>query len=129
MKNKIKYFPFKSNRMVNLTKCRLQIVDNPTPYNNLPNGKYLIRGNSKGKNVEYWVVDNLWHIFDTDIDSCVVSYNIVPNLSKKEWKDLGKHYDKLSRRWKEFIQAYEHSVWCNEISRRVKLTRFKTIRK
>ena len=128
-KNKIKYFPFKPNKMRNIAKWRLEIVDNPTLYKTLPDGKYLIRGDIKGKNIEYWVINNVWYVFDTDIDSCVISYNIVPNLSKKEWEDLGKHYNKLSNRWKEFVRAYELSVWCNEITRRTKLVRYKTIKK
>lgn len=86
---------------------------NPLPYDNLPDGEYLIRGPIKGHRKEYWKYNNTWYLINTVIkdngnyycDS--TKYMLFPMLSEKEWffiQNVG--WEKLNKLWQRHLQGY-----------------------
>lgn len=92
-----------------------ELVDNPFPYNNLPDGEYMVRGDKKHHRKEYWKFKNKWYLVD-DVKKDnghfivdLVNYDLLPRLSEKEW-DLVKRigFEKLKPIWKYYYWAYLH---------------------
>ena len=128
MRNKIKYIPFKNSyEKIALTA---NPCDNPTEYKNLPDGHYYFRTENKNS-INYQVINNNWFFIeqienDEDLHIHVLAeYNILPNLADKEWAELGKHYNKLSKIWQKNYKIYQLQKYYRESNRKFKLKRFK----
>ena len=110
-----------------------KIVPNPTVYDNLPNGEYLIRGNKKDHSKEYWVYENVWYqTSDTTVDNghsyCIAgTYQMFPNLSNSQWEVLNKTYRYLKPIWQRMVLGHNHWVDCREIGRNTRMKRIKLI--
>ena len=126
MKNKIKYLNFDYNREHSELSDDFDIVKNPTEFNNLPDGEYLIRGDKKNYSKEYWVKDNIWYLVSvTTIDNghyyCNAgTYQLFPNLPEKEWDLLNKVVTKLSPYWKRAVYGRNQFMSIRELRRDIK---------
>jgi hypothetical protein len=126
MKNKIKYLNFDYNREHSELSDDFDIVKNPTEFNNLPDGEYLIRGDKKNHSKEYWVKDNIWYLVSvTTIDNghyyCNAgTYQLFPNLPEKEWDLLNKVVTKLSPYWKRAVYGRNQFMSIRELRRDIK---------
>lgn len=131
MKNKIKY----SELMPYLKHKDLledfKIALNPTPYDNLPNGEYLIRGNKKSHSKEYWVFENVWYLVATTIKDnghwyCIsAKYNLFPMLPLKEYEELTKHVNRLSELWQRNVYGFNCWLDLRSSSRDISLNFYK----
>ena len=110
--NKIKYLSFKGD----LKYFRVQeIAFNPTPYKDPPDGRYLVRGDSKGESKSYIKKNGRWYYHQRCNDEAttfkspyvVAEYSWLPCLKEREWAELIKHKDKLSPYWKTMAYAKE----------------------
>ncbi len=126
MKNKIKYLNFTVNWQHSHLLDDYLIVDNPTIWNNLPDGEYLIRGNKKDHSTEYWVKDNIWYLVSiTTKDNghyyCNAGiYQLFPILPEKEWEQLNKVASKLSSYWKRSVAGRNHYMDIRQMTRSIK---------
>jgi hypothetical protein len=140
MKNKNKYprFKFVNNKIINnLTFEELLEdfieVENPLPYNNLPNGTYHIRGNKKDHAKYYFVKDNRWFLTedktrDNGHYMCeATTYNLFPSLPEKRYQNLQTVYKCLSPVWKRYVYGYFFWKELRELRRNMKYKRFKII--
>ena len=105
-----------------------KIVDCPLPYNDLPDGEYLIRGNKRSHRKKYWKFKDKWYLVNDvtkdnghyDCDSA--EYMLFPMLSEKEWQKIkGVPYKVLSPLWKRHIAGYTHWMQCRKLVRGIKL--------
>lgn len=94
-----------------------QIVENPLPYKNLPDGEYVIRGTQKNHRTEYWKFKNIWYLvrnITTDdgyksVDC--VKYKLIPNLRECDWENMKNvGLKKLKPIWQLYYQAYLHEL-------------------
>lgn len=99
-------------------------VSNPLPYENLPDGEYLIRGNQKEHRKEYWKDGDAWYLVDVvEKDNghyiCDSSaYMLFPSLPEKEWKRiLAIPYKRFSPVWQRHIFGYKHWLELRRIKR------------
>lgn len=94
-------------------------VSNPTPYNNLPDGEYIVRGNKQFHRKEYWKNHNTWYFineytYDNGHYMCdAEKYLLFPNLSENEWDALNNPIikNKLTKYWKRAL--YGRNFWMN----------------
>ncbi len=102
-------------------------TDCPLPYNNLPDGEYMIRGNKKATRKKYWKLKGEWFLIedvkkDNGHYSCdSTEYNLFPSLPKKEWdKIIAAGRKRLNPLWQRHLYGYLH--WCElrELTRGVK---------
>jgi hypothetical protein len=125
MKNKIKYLNFDYEMDHSDLLEDFKVVENPTKWNNLPNGEYLIRGDKKEHSVEYWVKDNIWYLVSTTTKDnghyyCnAAKYQLFPNLPEKEWETLNKVWSKLSPYWKRAVAGRNQYMSLREIRREI----------
>jgi len=141
MKNKKIYprFKFIRRSFVNYSFADLgddfRLVENPLPYDNLPNGEYQIRGNKKDHAKYYWVKDNKWFLTEDKIKDnghfqCEAgTYQMFPSLPDKKYKELRKNYKYLSHVWQRYVYGYFHWKELREIGRNTSFIRFKIIGK
>jgi len=119
LKRKFKYAPLRkgikklilrqnAHHIKNGTFKPINYESNPTIYTNLPDGKYLIRGNSKSKNKQYRVIDNNWELTDENLSKSWIKfhYNLYPSLKHQDYVELNKHFYKLKKHWQENTFAY-----------------------
>lgn len=115
--NKIK-FKFISSEFEWETKWldeEFKRIANPLPYNNLPDGEYIIRGSRKGQRKVYWKNKDIWY-FVEDVkkdnghyytDS--TRYMLFPMLSEKEWNTIQSvGWKKLNLNWQRHLYGYFH---------------------
>lgn len=108
-----------------------KVVDNPTPYKNLPEGEYLIRGDKQFHCKLYHHFQNVWYLMEvstksSDLYSTIVhQYQLFPCLKTKEWEELGRHYAKLTKYWRRMVYGYFRWKELRDLSRDVALTFFK----
>jgi hypothetical protein len=87
---------------------------------NIPDGKYQVRGNERGYSSEYAVLYGKWILLSRSIDDCdydggisvfnIVEFNLIPPLSSKEWEHIEKTgLKRLSPLWRKYLRAY----WIN----------------
>jgi hypothetical protein len=124
MKNKIKFINFNVNYDHIELNHDFKNVENPTPYKNLPDGEYLIRGDKKDYSKKYWVKDNIWYLIEDKIKDnghylCNAAiYTLFPQLSEKEWEIMNKiPYKRLSKYWQRARYGYNFYMKLREISR------------
>lgn len=131
MKNKLKYIS-RSFDQFDL-EDDFEIVDNPTKWNNLPDGEYLIRGDKKDHSIEYYVKDNIWYLVDNKTKDnghymCAAStYQLYPNLSEKEWAILSHPlvWNKLNKYWQRAVYGYKFSMELRNMTRDIKKSMLK----
>lgn len=94
--------------------CR--IVDNPTKYDNLPDGQYHFRGTNKGEFVIYEKIGRVWsitrstqEITRTEMHSL---YGLYPNLPHKEYVELKQRYSEITPTEQLNVDAY--FLWFNK---------------
>lgn len=99
-------------------------VPNPLPYQNLPDGEYLIRGNVREHRTEYWKEGEVWYLVsevtrDNGHYLCDSStYMLFPSLPEKEWKRiLAIPYKRFSKVWQRHIFGYKHWLELRRIKR------------
>jgi hypothetical protein len=110
--NKIKYLSFKGNLKYFSVQ---EIAFNPTPYKDPPDGRYLVRGDSKGESKSYIKKNGKWYYHQHCKNGAttfknpyvLAEYSWLPCLSEREWAELIKHKDKLSPYWKTMVYAKE----------------------
>jgi len=119
MKNKFKFkfLNFGYEPDVDEFDGEFTVVSNPTPYDNLPDGEYTIRGNKQYHKKEYWKNNNIWYFIHSDtFDNgqywCdAEKFLLFPNLSEKEWDVLNNPIikNKLTKYWKRAL--YGRNFW------------------
>ena len=90
-------------------------VVNPLPYQNLPDGEYLIRGNKKEHRTEYWKYHNIWYLVHESkkdnghyVTDCT-RYMLFPILSDREWDTIRKvGWKRLTKLWRRYLSGYIH---------------------
>lgn len=126
---KFKFINFSHEWELDEVKGDFDVVPNPTPYNNLPDGEYVIRGNIQYHRNEYWKIENVWHLVTTyDFDNgqymCdAAEYLLFPNLSEKEWEILNHPiaHGKLSKYWNRALYGRNFWMELRQLSRDSKL--------
>ena len=105
-----------------------KVVDNPSPYNNLPDGEYLIRGNKKSYSKEYWVKGNIWYLvneqtYDNGRYICdAAKYELFPSLSEKQWQILySVPYKCLSKTWQRYLEGHWQWMRLRDLKREIDL--------
>jgi len=140
MKNKHKYprFKFIHRPLVNVLSIDdlrddFIEVDNPLPYNNLPNGEYQIRGNKKNHAKYYYVKDNHWFLTEDKIKDNghymteSATYQLFKPLSDKEYLNLKKCYKFLNKHWRRNVLGYFFWKELRETKRNSRFVRYKII--
>jgi len=91
------------------------LVNNPLPYQNLPDGEYMIRDSSKGHRKEYWKHEDKWYLVeDVTKDNghyyCDSrTYMLFPMLSEREWDNIEKvGWKRLNKVWQRHLMGYLH---------------------
>jgi len=113
---KFKYSDRNTNLKFRLDFCTdcgdsFEIVENPTIYDNLPNGIYIVRKNSI--RVVYWLIDDVWYLFDNKIitqkhgHTNMVDDNNVKMYSETEYRNLSKCFNFLDAKTKQNVLAYK----------------------
>jgi len=132
MKNKIKYSPFNFAEILSHEDLKADfgdLVANPTPYQSLPDGEYLIRGNEKYHSKIYYVKEGRWYFSHENKENYYALndgvFNNFPKLSEKEWQKLEATEKYLSKRWKRALHAYNCWKEWREIIREIKIDAFK----
>lgn len=123
--------PSTSNRLSTF----FEVVSNPLHGTKVPDGRYLIRGDTKNHSKSYYVLGDIWYLSseDTEADNCKAIINasvfkLFPNLSEKEWAFMNKIPRKrLNKYWKIAIAGYNFHMRCKERKRsmRMKLIKIK----
>jgi len=99
-------------------------VENPLPYNNLPDGEYQIRGNKKEHSKYYWVKNNKWFLTEDKTKDnghymCEsTTYILFPSLPEQKYQKLQDVYDCLSPVWKRYVYGYFFWKELREMSRK-----------
>jgi len=100
------------------------IVENPTRYSAVPNGKYEIRGNKKDNSKYYHVFENVWYLIETKVKDnghylCSAgTYQLFPQLSQKQWDILDLiSYKQLSNYWRRARYGHSHYMDLRQVSR------------
>ena len=128
-KIKFKYLAFR-HTFFDVDELREQFteVENPLPYNNLPDGEYLIRGNKKSHRKYYWKFENLWFLSEDVIKDnghyhCdATRYLLFPSLSEKEWKYIAlAGWKRLTPFWQRCLHGYEFWMELNKSRKNMKL--------
>jgi len=90
-------------------------VTNPLPYQNLPDGEYMIRGSLKGHRKEYWKYEDQWYLIsDVKEDNghyyCDSrTYMLFPMLSGREWSNIEKAgWKRLNKVWQRHLWGYQN---------------------
>jgi len=88
----------------------LTIVENPTNYNKIKDGRYLVRGDKKKFDKRYYVIDNNWYLIDENNGTASYSiraatYNYVPYMTEREYNYLVKVSDKLNNYWRMALSS------------------------
>jgi hypothetical protein len=88
-------------------------VECPLPFENLPNGEYMIRGDKKSYRKEYFNSNGIWFLVenvtkDNGHYMCdAAEYLLFPQLSEKEWALLNKvPYKTLNKVWQRNLCGY-----------------------
>lgn len=132
-----KYSPIKESEepYFSIDRKYYKETNNPTPYQNLPNGWYGIRGNKKDHFSYYCHYQNVWYLiseydFDNGRYLCnAVEYNLLPCKKHSEWLELRKHRDKLTKHWKRMLFGYFHFLNLQALRRDTHLTFLKMDKK
>ena len=109
---KFKYIPHK----VAFKPKYLKEVHVPSDWlKDLPDGKYLIKGNRKYHAKLYIVLGGVWFLADAsekEIDYFYLSIDFMqlPNHSEKEWGILANNYKCLSKTYKRYVDAYRLNI-------------------
>lgn len=130
--NKIKYFKLNSGFIDEeevewLVKAgEICVCDNPTEYDNLPNGTYIIRGNQKDTSREFYKFGNAWYVYChwngkekvLDKDELRDKLGIYPHLTDKEWDVLLTPlvYTKLNDKWKGYCNTYRSNNYFGRLN-------------
>ena len=128
--NKFKYIPFSIEHIAEEMTEYFQEVDSPLPYNNLPDGEYLIRGNKREHRKKYWKVDNRWFLTEDVVkdnghyycDSTI--YGLFPMLPHREYvklKEVG--FKRLNKTWQRHVHGYFHWLELREITLGIRKSR------
>jgi len=127
MKNKIKYSEASEWWNHKDLLEDFDIVPNPLPYENLPNGEYLIRGNKKSHSKEYWMFENVWYLVATTTEDnghyLVISstYHLFPSLPTSEYEELSKHINRLSELWQRHVYGFNFWMDMRDQTRKMNL--------
>lgn len=88
-------------------------VECPLPFDNLPNGEYVIRGDKKSHRKKYFNANGVWFLVeDVKKDNghfmCdAATYLLFPQLSEKEWTLLNNvPYKTLNKVWQRNLCGY-----------------------
>lgn len=109
-----------------------QITDSPLPYNNLPEGEYMIRGNKKGQRKKYHKVKDKWYLIENVIKdnghyySDSSTYMLFPILSEKEWDNIKKvDWKRLNKLWQRHYFGYTNWKYILNLIKEMKLDMYK----
>lgn len=115
---KFKYLSTSHGTVESLEKM-YNICEAPLPYNNLPNGIYLIRGDKKFHRKRYYKINDTWFLIEnrtTDkgqYNSDSYTYELFPSLPQKEWDMIrNAGYSRLNNVWRRHLAGYK--LW-NEL--------------
>ncbi len=135
MKNKIKYNKKDfSSDWYSEFEDQFKLVPNPTPFKNLPDGEYLIRGEQKDHAKEYYVQHGNWYLVDVIVKDnghkmCRwAEYHYFPQLPEKEWNILNKVYSKLSNYWKMCVIGHNLYMQFRETKRNARFSSYKILK-
>lgn len=127
-KNKLRFVPAKDvfllEKMNGHILREFEKVEPLIP--NIPSGQLHIRGNKKEKYTEYLISNGVWYLtcdinkFNGHRSSIDAEFFLHPSLSDKEWKELNKFSDKLSRLWRRRLDSYNCYMELRKIERDIK---------
>lgn len=125
MKNKIKVIKGSVPKYIRDRLQEYTTEEKPVNYD-VPDGEYLVRGNTKGFGKTYLVVDNKWFLASKTNQRCLLiesgTFNLFPNLSEKEWELMNKIPKKrLNKYWQRALYGYNSSVKFRKTYRMYKL--------
>lgn len=92
-----------------------------------PNGELEVRS-APGKRKLYRIINSKWFFMYEEIynaESNIAKYFLFPTLTPNDWKELQKHYVRLSPLWKNRVDGYYQWVRLREIRREIRSLRFK----
>lgn len=93
---------------------------------NIPSGQLHIRGDKKEQFIEYLILNGVWYLscdirkFNGHRSTIDAEFLLHPSLPDKEWKELNKFSDKLSRLWRRRLDSYNCYMELRKIERDIK---------
>lgn len=70
--------------------------------------------------VEYRITSKGWYLVGVDTEDTYDFFYLFPWLPAREYSDLDKHYNRLSKLWKQRVSSYKSFMRLREISRDIK---------